>query len=109
MIIEADPFGWKAADEDRRQWRAAAKSDFLPGIDPADLRPGSIVTVSPNLSVPDRSYTNTVWRVKALNQCQVVLEATDGSRAWLDNKPIMLMAHEHHFYAADDLLKALES
>ena len=90
-----------AIDRDRREWRETAKSSFVNGIDPADIRPGSKVTISPNLVVHDRSYTNEVMTVVAVNACNVQLRRP---KPFLGSDLIVLSFHEHHFYAADDFL-----
>lgn len=77
------------------EWRDDAQRKFLPGIDPADLKPGAKVTISPNLMVHDRSYTNELLTVVAVNTQNVQLSRKHGGN-------VILALHEHHFYAADD-------
>lgn len=91
-----DPFGFRENDRRRDRWQTEAKQTFVNGIDPADLKPGMIVTVSPNLRMSDRSYTTDLLEVVAVNagHCQV---RPCGS----DREPAILLLHEHHFYSAE--------
>jgi hypothetical protein len=86
-------------DADNRAWRALAANTFIPGIDPADLKPGALVTISPNLRVHDRSYASEVLRVVAVNSTHVQVRRTTTYGA--ADRPILLMQHEHHFYSAE--------
>lgn len=92
-----DPFGFRAADNRRDKWRQKAQAMFLPGIDPADLKPGMRVTISPNLRYEDNSYTDTIHTVIAVNQMHVQTRLDRGS---VNDKPVLLMVNDHHFYDA---------
>lgn len=92
-----DPFGFREADKRRDTWRSKAKTLFMPGIDPAELKPGMRVTISPNLRYEDNSYTDTIHTVIAVNTMHV---QTQLDRHWSD-KPVMLLVTDHHFYSAE--------
>jgi hypothetical protein len=96
-------------NQDRRRsaWQKKAQELFLPGIDPADLKKGMRVTISPNLRYEDNSYTDKIHTVLAVNSAQVM---TKIDNHWSD-KPVMLLVCDHHFYSADefDLAMALEN
>lgn len=96
------PFGlFNNIDRENEEWRAEARSTFAPGIDPADLKVGQKITISPNLRIHDRSYTRDIHEVVAVNASHVQTRIRD---RWSKDKSwslIMLLAHEHHFYAAD--------
>jgi len=92
-------------DRENAEWRAFAKKEFLPGIDSADLKVGDIVTISPNLMIRDRSGTNTMHEVIAVNQTHVQMKASDGV---FSGEPALWLLHEHHFYMADTFHQPLD-
>ena len=75
-------------------WRDYAKTEFMPGIDPAEIKIGMKVTISPNLMIHDRSYTREIHEVLAVNSNHVQTKIKSYDR------PILLPVHEHHFYDA---------
>lgn len=81
-------------DKRNAEWRAYAKVTFMPGIDLADLKAGQKVTVSPNLQYRDMSYSRELLTVVAVNAIHVQVRRRHGG-------PVILSAHEHHFYSAD--------
>lgn len=85
-----------AVEED---WRAHTRN-LLPGIDPADLRPGQKVTISPNLLTGDRSYATQVHEVVAVNTSHVQTRFPHVVNTQ-PKRLAVLLAHEYHFYAAD--------
>ena len=87
-----------AIRKDQENWRAFAKETFIPGIDPADLKVGMKVTISPNLRIHDRSYTDSIHTVVGVNSTHV---QTRPERHWSD-RPVLLLLHEHHFYDASN-------
>lgn len=91
---------FEAIRRENSKWREEVKALFVTGIDPADLKAGDKVTISPNLRIHDRSYTNEVLTVKAVNSCHVqVLREKPLSGT---NGLVNLLHHEHHFYLAND-------
>lgn len=96
-MSDRNPFfiDFEAIDRRNEQWREDAKQEFVNGLDPVDIRPGMKVTISPNLRIYDRSYTNELLTVIAANSASVQVRRKHGD-------PVILAFHEHHFYAADD-------
>lgn len=88
---------FNAIDRERREWQEAAKHTFVSGIDPADLKPGMRVTISPNLRIADRSGCDSIHTVVAVNSSHVQMISDGG---WDKGKPRLWMIHEHHFYDA---------
>ena len=99
--MDYDPFGFRQVRAEQERWRTTTAKEFIPGIDPADLKPGSRITISPNLRLGDRSYTDTIHTVLAVNSCHVQT-MPDNS---YNGKPVLLMAHEHHFYSAAEFVQ----
>ena len=99
MSIFGDDWANQERERNRRnaEWKQYAKETFLPGIDPADLKPGMQVTLSPNLMVHDRSWANEVCVILAAN-CQNVQIKT---RSF---DQVVVSVHEHHFYDASDFV-----
>lgn len=89
-----DSIDWDGIRKEQEEWRGQARRELLPGIDPAELVPGMRVTISPNLRLGDRSYTDAIHTVLAVNSSHVQTRL-DGRP-----KPVLLMVHEHHFYSA---------
>ncbi|WP_439604729.1 hypothetical protein [Shinella sp.] len=86
--------------KDQAAWRAEARNNFVPGVDPVELKPGQKVTISPNLQTGDRSYTRDIHEVVAINAAHVQTRIPD----FMKERPtrlVMLLVHEHHFYIAD--------
>lgn len=98
-----NPFGIDFdAIERRRDARSAdVRSTFLPGIDPAALRIGQTLTISPNLDNGDRSYTTELLTVAAVNSGHVQLRR---ERDAFGNGLIIVVCSDHYFYAADDFI-----
>lgn len=92
-----DPFDFRANDLRNDEWRKRASKEFLPGIDPSDLKSGMRITISPNLRYEDNSYTDTIHTVLAVNSMHV---QTKPDRHW-SQKPVLLAVHQHHFYSAE--------
>lgn len=90
-------FDFEASQRRNDEWRKSAREMFVPGIDPAELKPGMKITISPNLMIHDRSYTEAVHTVVSVNSCHV---QTRGSGSYYKDRLIMLPVHEHHFYDA---------
>lgn len=91
-----DDFG--AIRKEQAEWRRDAKSAFVNGIDPADLKPGMWVTVSPCLRTGDRSYSTEMLKVVATNSAHAQL-AFEKRRSY--GAFTILAFSERHFYAAD--------
>jgi hypothetical protein len=87
---------FESIERRRDEWRKTAKQEFVPGIDPAELKPGMRITISPNLMILDRSYTRDIHTVIAVNASHVQTRINDGYH----KSPILLAVHEHHFYDA---------
>lgn len=93
-----DPFDFAGIRREQAAWRATARDTFVSGIDPADMKPGMKVTISPNLRQGDRSYTTEILEVVAINSGHVQVRF---SRPHCGATTTILHLHEHHFYAAD--------
>lgn len=93
-----------AIDRDNREWRQNAKDTFVSGIDPADLKSGMKVTISPNLRIHDRSGTDCIHTVIAVNSSHVQMIGDGGFYA---EKPRLWLIHEHHFYDASHFTTAV--
>lgn len=88
-------------NEEREWWRNKAK-DLPLGIDPADLKVGQRVTLSPNLSIYDRSYIDETFIVLAINSASAQLYR-EKKRPY-SSQDIIIMFHERHIYAADSFI-----
>ncbi len=93
-----DPLGFKEIRREQEVWRDTAKRDLLPGIDPADLRVGMRITLSPNLRTGDRSGTTELHTILALNTGHVQTKTDAG---FYKDRPGLWLVSEHHFYLAD--------
>jgi len=83
----------------QRMSKAIAGRPAKPGLERSMLDVGDVVTFSRNKITGDRSYTNSVWEVIAVNPAQAMLKVVGGeSRTWAGDKPIMLMLDEYEFY-----------
>ncbi|MCB5205042.1 hypothetical protein LH464_21485 [Neorhizobium sp. T786] len=89
---------FEAMERRKVEWQLFAKTGFIPGIDPADLKIGMKVTISPNLMIHDRSYTGEIHEVVAVNTTHVQTRIPDYRDG--QTRLVMLMVHEHHFYDA---------
>ena len=92
---------YEAIRKEQAEWRKQAKDQFVNGVDPADLKPGAWVTVSPCLRTGDRSYSNELLRVVASNAAHVQL-AFETPRSY--GAHTILSHCERHFYLADGLV-----
>ena len=82
-----------------RDSKKDAKSNLVPGVDPAMLNVGDRVTISQNLITGDRSWTDTVHEVLAVNSCHI--QTRMERKCSYAPSTLLLLAHEHHFYVAD--------
>lgn len=82
------------------EWRADARNNFVPGVDPVELKVGQKVTISPNLQTGDRSYTCYIHEVVAVNSAHIQTRIPDFMKERA-TRLVMLLVHEHHFYVAD--------
>ncbi len=72
-----------------------------------DLSVGQIVTVSPNLRTGDRSFSQELWEVMALNDLHVCLKWAGGETFWMTiggGRPVYLLRAEHTFADASAFL-----
>lgn len=88
---------FEGIDKRNAEWRDWASKAFVPGVDPAELKPGQLVTVSPNLMCHDNSYTREVLTIVAVNTAHVQVRRADSA-----NTLLVLPVHQHHFYLADN-------
>ena len=95
-----DPFGFSEIRKEQEKFRKEAKQTFVNGIDPADLKIGMRVTISPNLRQGDRSYCTELLEVQAFNACHVQLRFLDRKSNHRDH--IIIVCAEHHIYSAED-------
>ena len=70
------------------------------GVDPAKLKKGDKVTVSPNLKTGTRFLTDQLFVVNAISDNNIQLERT-GIQKTLYGSTIITI-DEHHVYFADD-------
>lgn len=91
---------------EQSKWRDEAKQTFINGIDPADLKKGMRVTISPNLRHGDRSYATEILIIEAVNSghAQVRFERP---RSWGGATTILVLS-EHHFYSAEGFASEAE-
>lgn len=90
-------FDFEREAQRKEEWRKYAAQEFVPGIDPVELKPGQLVTISPNLMYCDRSFATEVLTIVAVNAAHVQVHTQRDK-----DKPITLLMHEHHFYLAND-------
>lgn len=93
---------FEAIRREKIEWQKEAKTRFIPGIDLADFKKGMKVTLSPNLRIPDRSYTGECWTILAFNTGQTKLKNEK-------DREIIVLNTEHHFYDASDFDTPLKS
>jgi hypothetical protein len=81
------------------------------GLSPAELTPGTFVTVSESKRIPDRSLVEAIWVVIAVNEAHAVLRFHCGCPAPHDPSSAtrIVPLREHDFYRADHLVMALEA
>lgn len=91
-----------AIRRDHREWRDESKKTFVNGVDPTDLKPGMLVTISPNLRNGDRSWATDLLEVVAVNSAHVQVKF---DKPFISPNTILLV-HEHHFYRADGFERA---
>ena len=84
------------------QWSAGA-------VSVGEFAPGTLVTVSENKRICDRSLVDAIWEIVAVNEAHAVLKFRAGIRPLdpaLETRIVPL--HEYDFYRADDLAAAIE-
>lgn len=78
------------------------------GMAPEHLVPGALVTMGPSLTIGDRSYTNEIMEVMASNAGTVLVRRKAGGYGFdQENKPRLVVIHEHRFYPAEHLYEAI--
>jgi hypothetical protein len=88
--------------DDRRFSRPA-------GVSPTALKPGMLVTVSPNKQTGDRSMASAIWQVVAINVGHALLVRHDFGDAADPEKERLVLLDEYEFYPADDLAAARQA
>jgi len=76
------------------------------GLPNEQLTPGLAITISPNLSTGDRSYTDNILEVVGVVGAQVLCKKVWPKLYSFDRSSIMLVLHEHEFYDATHVLEA---
>lgn len=99
MTDRFDPFGFRYIREENQEHVKNMQDRLVPGIDPAEFKVNQLVTVSPNLNIRDRSYTNRIFKITAFNTGHVQLVPFEPANSG-ELKSIILCVHEHHFYDA---------
>jgi hypothetical protein len=80
-------------------------------LSPAELTPGTFVTVSESKRIPDRSLVEAIWVIIAVNEAHAVLKfhcgcPTPHNPAYATR---IVPLREHDFYRANHLVAALEA
>ena len=100
--IDFDPFGFREIRKEQESFRTDAKQTFVNGIDPADMKRGMKVTISPNLRLGDRSYCTEIFEIEATNACHAQLKRL--TKATYGGQHVVIVLAEHHVYAADNFV-----
>lgn len=100
-------FDWDRMEQ-RRQQSIAAARNAKPGLPREQLVPGAIITLSPNLSTGDRSYTDRIFEVVGRNEGHLLVKQCAGNVPFYSKGPHLLTIHEHEFYGAEHLLEHAE-
>jgi hypothetical protein len=80
-------------------------------LSPAELTPGTFVTVSESKRIPDRSFAEAIWVIIAVNEAHAVLRFHCGCPTPRDSSYATRIVPlcEYDFYRADHLVTALEA
>lgn len=100
-------FGWDDMEKHMRRGRQSAQAS-QPGLPREHLVPGAVISISPNLSTGDRSYSHDIYEVVGRNEGHVLVSQRSGHVSSYFKGPHLLSIHEHEFYGADHLLPHAE-
>ena len=64
---------------------------------------GDVVTISTNKVTGDKSYSDSVWKVLAVNSIHVKVEAITKDDFWFNKGPRILEIKDYDFSSVDEL------